>query len=136
MFDNTIAGRIRAAFLCLFVTLSLALAALVYLLSPVTIEANAQSMCVPGDRFAAILAEQPTVTGVIMFDNEQAATYLMVTTGIEIVENAGFIVFIRDAGDVGIVPVINGMACPEYGVIELDGAAHQRGMAATYGDPI
>jgi len=116
----TIKRRISIAFWTLFVTLSLALAALVYLLSPVTIEANAQSMCVPGDGFAAILAEQPTVTGVIMFDNEHAATYLMATTGIEIAENASFIVFLRDAGDVGIVPVINGMAGTEYGVIQLD----------------
>jgi hypothetical protein len=137
MARNAVSRRRKAVFLCFqfgLIACFVAIMAMAYLAWPIKL-ANAQSMCVDAERFAVILSEQETVTDVFILGHEGTGLYLEAVTGMQAPPSANAIIFIAD-GEAALVPVVGGMACAEYGVIQIDAQAHSRGMQAVYGSPV
>jgi hypothetical protein len=130
----TIRQRMWNAFWTFIVCLTLAVAAFVYLFSPVTVSAHAQSVCVPADLLMDRLAERPAVNRVILVAGDQAGAYLRRVSAMDPPEDASFIVIVTD-NEAGIIPVVNGSACMEWGVIRIDLNLHREGMRAAFGEP-
>jgi hypothetical protein len=129
--------RRKAVFLCLqfgLVACFVVIMAMVYLAWPIP-QAHAQAMCVPAERFAQTLSEQPTVERVTLLGRERTGLYLEAVTGREANPEANVILFIAE-GQAAIVPVVNGQACAEYGVIQIGAQQHEAGMMAVYGRAI
>ena len=130
----TIRQRMWNAFWTFIVCLTLAVAAFVYLFSPVTVSAHAQSVCVPADLLMVRLAERPAVNRVMIFSGAEAVAYISRVSDMAPPADAAFIIIVTD-NEAGIIPVVNGSACMEWGVIRIELDLHREGMRAAYGEP-
>lgn len=128
------ARTICNAFLAFCAIILLAALLALYLAWPTTV--RAQEMRVTAERFTEVLASQPNVERAILLTKAETATYLEAAAGItNAPEQAQMIVF-KTPTEAAIVPLVNGMACPSYGVIRVPLRAHAAGMEAVNGVPI
>jgi hypothetical protein len=124
-------GRVIAVFFVSVATvLALALIGL-YLAMPVKVQA--QSMCVPAERFVEALAMQEGVERAVLLTKDETATYLEASAGVTNTPADAQMIVYRMANEAGIVPIVNGLACPEFGVIRVPLPAHRIGMEAAFG---
>lgn len=129
------ASRLGAAFF-VSVAIILALAATVlWFAMPVKVQAQSD-LCVPAEQFMATLAVQPTVEFIELLGETRTVQYLEAATGQPMPSDANAILFIETDGSAWIVPIVRGIACMSYGVIEIPAPAHDRGMSAVYGEAI
>jgi hypothetical protein len=122
-------GRVFTVF---FVSVVMAVFVFLFFAWPVRL-ANAQSMCVPAERFVEALAVQDGVERAVLLTKDETAAYLEASAGITGTPADMQMIVYRMADEAGIVPIANGLACPEFGVIRVPLLPHRQGMEAAFG---